>query len=172
MTKNSRIRMEKCSTSRILKIGELKMMRWLVKRNLFEGKPKPLERRKPARMTAGKRAPAKQQAFPRTPAGATTGNHDGGLSDNSETEEEEWEAPKEEEFNKIAYHRRALWYWCSSESGGKCAECWRKHKPMECKGTARSTMSVARSMMKAKLGDAEKLKLLLLKVLSVVIQQR
>jgi hypothetical protein len=84
---------------RLLKIGELKMMRWPVERNPFGGKLKPLEWRRPAtmRMTAGGRAPTKQQASPRTPAGATTGNHDGGLSDDSETEEEELEAPNEED---------------------------------------------------------------------------
>jgi hypothetical protein len=92
-------------------------------------------------------------------------------------------------IDKIAHHRGAPWYWCSLESGGKCAGCWRKHKPKECKGTARSTMSAvrsttkeckgtARSMMsavrsttKAKSGDAEKLKLLLLKALSVVMNE-
>jgi hypothetical protein len=73
------------------------MTRWPVKRNLFEGKPKLLEWRKPARMTASGRAPAKQQAFPRTPAGATTGNHDGELSEDSEAEEEERGAPNGEE---------------------------------------------------------------------------
>jgi hypothetical protein len=66
-------------------------------------------------------------------------------------------------IDKIAHHRGAPWYWCSLESSGKCAGCWRKHKPKECR-TARSTMSAVRSTMKAKSGDAEKLKLLLLSV--------
>jgi hypothetical protein len=79
---------------RLLKIGELKMTRW----NPFEGKPKPLEWRRP---------PAKQQAFSRTPAGATTGNHEGRLSGDSETEEEEWEAPNEEELEALKMSKQA-----------------------------------------------------------------
>jgi hypothetical protein len=66
-------------------------------------------------------------------------------------------------IDKIAHHRGAPWYWCSSESGGKCAGCWRKQD--KCKGTARSMTSAARSTM----GDANKLKLL--KALSVVMNE-
>jgi hypothetical protein len=219
---------------RLLKIRELKTTRWPVKRNPFEGKPKQIEWIRPvtARMTAGStRAPAKQQASPRTPAGTTTGNSDGGLSEDSETEEEEWSAPNEGEqqlmakkaeseehkmlkqeparptglkgrpfkgmakdvkarmrvpdpewlkknlkpspIDKIAHHHGAPWYWCSPETGGKCAECWRKHKPKECKGSARSTSSVRSkssvgSTSSAKLGNAKMLKLLLLNVLSII----
>jgi hypothetical protein len=94
---------------RLLKTGELKMTRWPVERNPSGGKQKPLEWRRPAttRMTAGGRAPTKQQASPRTPAGATTGNHDGGLSDDSETEEEEREAPNEEELEELKMSKQA-----------------------------------------------------------------
>jgi hypothetical protein len=69
-------------------------------------------------------------------------------------------------IDKIAHHRGAPWYWCSPESGGKCAGCWRKHKPDECKGTARSTTSLA---ARSTTGDAKKLKLL--KALSVVMNE-
>jgi hypothetical protein len=69
-------------------------------------------------------------------------------------------------INKIALHRGAPWYWCSTESGGKCAGCWRKHKPDECKGTARSTTS---SAGRPASGDAKKLKLL--QALSVVMNE-
>jgi hypothetical protein len=189
----------------LLKIGGLNSTRWA-----FEGKPK---RSTPAKMTAGGRAPAKQQP---TPMAITGGNSVAEWSEDSETEEEEREAPNEEEleepkmlkqapahptgakgrpfkgkakggktrvnaqdpewlaknlkpspFDKIAHHRGDPWYWCSPESGGKCNGCWRKHKPMECKGTA---MLAARST-KAKSGDAEELKLLLLKALSVVMNE-
>jgi hypothetical protein len=199
----------------LLKIGGLNSTRWA-----FEGKPK---RSTPAKMTAGGRAPAKQQASSMTTTG---GNSVAEWSEDSETEEEEREAPNEEEqqlkvmkagsedlkmfeqtaqqtgakerpskgkakdaklrtnvpdpewlvknlkpspIDKVARHREAPWYWCSPKSGGKCAGCWRKHIPKECKGTARSARSVARS--KAKSCDAEKIKLLLLKALSVVTNE-
>ena len=29
------------------------------------------------------------------------------------------------------------WYWCSKETGGKCEGHWRRHKPSDCKGTAK-----------------------------------
>ena len=29
------------------------------------------------------------------------------------------------------------WHWCSKDTGGKCHGNWRKHKPTDCKGTAR-----------------------------------
>jgi hypothetical protein len=74
-------------------------------------------------------------------------------------------------IDKVARHREAPWYWCSPESGGKCAGCWRKHIQKECKETARSPRSAVRSTTKAKLCDTEKLKLLLLKALSVVTNE-
>jgi hypothetical protein len=73
-------------------------------------------------------------------------------------------------IDKIAHHRGAPWYWYSPESGGKCAGCWRKHKPDECKGTARSTTSV-RSTSSAKMGAGDAKRLRLLKALSVVMDQ-
>jgi hypothetical protein len=76
----------------LLKIGALSSTRWqMAKEQAFEGKPK---RSTPARMTAGGRAPAQQQASPRT---ITTGNSVAEWSEDSVTEGEEWEAPNQEE---------------------------------------------------------------------------
>jgi hypothetical protein len=71
----------------------------------------------------------------------------------------EWLAKniKPSPIDKIAHHRGAPWHWCSPETGGKCAGCWRKHKPDECMGTARSTASVrSTSSAKTGAGDAKK----------------
>jgi hypothetical protein len=40
--------------------------------------------------------------------------------------------------SKIMKHKGAPWYWCCNETGGKCGGKWRKHKPTECKGTAKA----------------------------------
>jgi hypothetical protein len=50
-------------------------------------------------------------------------------------------------IDKIAYNRGSAWYWCSTETGGKCAGCWRKHKPKDCKGTARTMTPYASSAL-------------------------
>lgn len=41
------------------------------------------------------------------------------------------------EFNNHTY------YWCGSETGGKCGGTWRQHKPSECKGTSREAQQRA-----------------------------
>jgi hypothetical protein len=55
--------------------------------------------------------------------------------------------------DKVAHHKGSPWYWCSPETGGKCEGCWHKHKPKECKGTARKASATPA-------GDSKKLKLL------------
>jgi hypothetical protein len=39
--------------------------------------------------------------------------------------------------SKIMKNKGASQNWCCNETGGKCGGKWRKHKPTECKGTAR-----------------------------------
>jgi hypothetical protein len=40
-------------------------------------------------------------------------------------------------------HKGAPWHWCCTKTGGKCGGKWRKHKPTEYKGTARSDDNVS-----------------------------
>ena len=43
-----------------------------------------------------------------------------------------WPKPKSGDKKKVAYKGHD-WHWCGKDTGGKC-ECWRAHKPTECKG--------------------------------------
>lgn len=45
-----------------------------------------------------------------------------------------WSKPKAGEKKKSTYKGHD-WYWCGKDTGGHC-ECWRAHKPGECKGKA------------------------------------
>jgi hypothetical protein len=46
------------------------------------------------------------------------------------------EKPKEENLHKPKSWNNKDWYWCSSETGGKCEGHWRVHKPSTCEGRA------------------------------------
>ena len=46
----------------------------------------------------------------------------------------DWPKPKSEDKKKVSYKGHD-WHWCGKDTGGKC-ECWRAHKPTECKGMA------------------------------------
>jgi hypothetical protein len=50
-----------------------------------------------------------------------------------------WPKPKSGDKKKVAYKGHD-WHWCGKDTGGKC-ECWRAHKPTECKGIAASGAS-------------------------------
>lgn len=45
--------------------------------------------------------------------------------------------PKDSELHKPKTHKGKLWWYCLPETGGKCNGEYRRHKPLESKGTAR-----------------------------------
>jgi hypothetical protein len=70
------------------------------------------------------------------------------------------EKPKEENLRKSKSWNNKDWYWCSSDTGGKCEGHWRVHKPSECEG--RSHKFVAKHQSGAPAQDkssSKKLKL-------------
>ena len=49
-----------------------------------------------------------------------------------------FQKPDEKELKKPREWNGTQWWWCSKETGGKCAGQYRAHKPCDCKGTART----------------------------------
>ena len=58
-----------------------------------------------------------------------------------ETKEElpRWmfERPKDGDLKKVKKYKNKEWWYCSSETGGKCDGMYRRHKPSGCKGTGK-----------------------------------
>ena len=50
---------------------------------------------------------------------------------------------KPKDIHKPVTINGAKWYWCSTETGGKCSGALRKHKPSECKGREHLAKAVA-----------------------------
>ena len=53
-----------------------------------------------------------------------------------------WPKPKAGDKKKATYKGHD-WHWCGKDTGGKC-ECWRAHKPSECKGKAAGATTVGK----------------------------
>ena len=47
--------------------------------------------------------------------------------------------PSDECLTKPREWEGKPWYWCSKETGGKCAGQYRRHLPKDCKGTAKAS---------------------------------
>jgi hypothetical protein len=66
--------------------------------------------------------------------------------------------PRKGELDKPRLYGPNKWYWCSEETGGKCAGKWRRHKPSECNPEkyAKSATSEKRKSDETKEKDAKK----------------
>lgn len=51
-----------------------------------------------------------------------------------------WPKPTKANNEKMGKFKGHMWYWCGKDTGEKC-ECWRAHKPKECKGLMPATDS-------------------------------
>lgn len=45
-----------------------------------------------------------------------------------------WQHPKEDEIRKPKMWNGKPWYYCHSDTGGKCDGAYRRHKPDQCEG--------------------------------------
>ena len=59
------------------------------------------------------------------------------------------------------------WYWCSPETGGKCAGALRRHKPQDCKGTSKSATEKRK---RSKEGDEDQNKQLKIRAKETILE--
>ena len=87
-----------------------------------------------------KRAPSKGTKFESKKEGPAKKSSNDKHGAPTKPEKPAWlknnEKPKADKMHKFRTWNGTKWYWCSSETKGKCDGRWRTHKPSECRGYA------------------------------------